>query len=94
MAYDRTPNDRKRRAKLKKATPDWLTPDHKLMISAIYKEASTLSATGVVRWVDHIVPLNGHTMSGLHVPWNLRPMPATTNMSRGDRYDGDDGWCP
>lgn len=93
MAYNRTPNDRQRRTKLKAATPDWLTRVDKDRISAVYSMATTLTKNlGTVYWVDHIVPLNGSNMSGLHVPWNLRPMPAKENMSRGNRYDGDDGW--
>lgn len=33
--------------------------------------------------VDHIVPLHGENVSGLHVPWNLKVIPKTINRAKG-----------
>lgn len=70
-------------AKLR-ATPAWA--DLKA-IQAIYKQAQDLTQrTGTIYHVDHIVPLKSTLVCGLHVPANLRPLPATENTSKGNRW--------
>lgn len=72
-----------RRAKERKATPPWLTQEQREATAKIYAEALELTERLSIRHeVDHIVPLSGKTVSGLHVPWNLRAIPAQENNTR------------
>ena len=78
------------RAARRKATPPWLTKDDLSKIRQVYAEAKRLSAeTGVPYEVDHIVPLAGKVVSGLHVPWNLRAIPRVENNRRPRIYQFD-----
>lgn len=75
----------KRAAKFR-ATPKWLSEEQKQQINHIYHEATELTkATGIKHHVDHILPLNSPVVCGLHVPWNLRPLPAKENAEKGNR---------
>jgi hypothetical protein len=77
---------RRRAAKLDR-TPQWLTKDHHWMIEECYSLSRLRSSiTGVTHHVDHIVPLRGKKVSGLHVPWNLQVIPATDNCSKGNKH--------
>lgn len=76
-----------RRAAIGKRTPKWLDDLDFQLIEAYYWHAEFMSeSTGVVHHVDHIVPLRGKTVSGLHVPWNLEVIPAIDNMKKGNRH--------
>lgn len=74
---------RKRRSK--KATPKWLTKEHKQQIVDTYELMRDCRAvTGEDYHVDHIVPLRGENICGLHVPWNLQVLPAYVNISKSN----------
>ena len=80
--------DARRRARKLNATPDWLTDEHKEQMKAIYREAKKMEKkTGITHHVDHIEPLQGENVSGLHVPWNLQVLTATDNLSKGNRQE-------
>jgi hypothetical protein len=77
----------RRRAAQESATPSWLTAIDKAMIQEMYdvSEARYIQ-TGIKHHVDHIVPINGKGVAGMHVPWNLQVITAHENLSKGWRF--------
>ena len=83
---------RKYQATKLRATPRWLTKDQRKEMAALYVEAATLSAEkGEAYHVDHIIPLQGGTVCGLHVPWNLQVITGKSNLKKGIRYESSIG---
>lgn len=79
-----------KRAKRLQRMPSWLSSEDISKIKSIYKMAHNLSEkTGILHHVDHIVPLQGKHVSGLHVPWNLQVISAFENLSKGNSFDED-----
>jgi len=76
---------RKRQTAQLRRTPSWLTDGHYFEMECIYKYCGALRAIGLMYEVDHIVPLQGKTVSGLHVPWNLQVIPALDNWAKNNR---------
>lgn len=73
-----------------KASPSWLTNEQKSQIDSIYWLARLQQElTDEQYHVDHIVPLRGKTVCGLHVPWNLQVMSAKENMTKGNRLNAN-----
>jgi len=76
-----------RRARMLYAQVRWADRDE---VRSIYRECRRRNqAAGEIRWhVDHIVPIAGKAVSGLHVPGNLRIISAKENLSKGRKLMG------
>ena len=75
------------KASKNKATPNWLTENHKLDIINMYQLAKELySLSGDTYEVDHIVPIRGESVCGLHVPWNLQILPTDLNRKKSNGF--------
>jgi hypothetical protein len=80
-------NTRKRQAALLKRTPSWLTSFDILKMKCFYQVAAMRSVDSGQAWhVDHIVPLQGDSVCGLHVPWNLQIIPASENLRKYNKH--------
>lgn len=77
----------KRNAEKIKRTPSWLTNSDHLRIKCLYQLAAMRrKETGQDWHVDHIIPLRGKLVSGLHVPNNLQVIPASENRQKKNNF--------
>jgi hypothetical protein len=66
------------------AIPAWANQQ---AMKAFYQEAVRLTReTGIRHEVDHIYPLRGKTVSGLHCEANLRVVPGSVNRRKSNKY--------
>lgn len=73
-----------RQEHIKRATPFWVDI---AAIKAIYVEARRLTmTTGVEHHVDHVAPLRGRVVWGLHIPENLRIVTAEENLRKSNKF--------
>ena len=77
----------KRRSAQLKRTPHWLDDDGYWMIEQAYELSALRTKIFGFAWhVDHVLPLQGKYVSGLHVPTNLQVIPATENLRKAHKY--------
>ena len=73
-----------RKQKILKATPKWV---NHTIIESIYAEAQYLSRiTGIPHEVDHIIPIAGKLVCGLHVESNLQILPEKINQLKTNKF--------
>lgn len=81
-------NTRKRQADKLLRTPKWLTEDDMWLMQQAYELAQVRTAMFGFPWhVDHILPLRGRRVSGLHVPTNLQVIPGADNCRKSNHVE-------
>jgi hypothetical protein len=83
--YERNhPRWRDKRAERNRAMPKWA---NRFFISEIYHLAKLRTAvTGIKFHVDHVIPLRGSEVCGLHVENNLTVITAKRNIEKGNKF--------
>lgn len=79
---------RRRQAAKILRTPKWLTKNDIWMMQEIYRLAKLRTKIFGFSWhVDHVLPLQGKLVSGLHTPYNMQVIPAKQNLSKANKVN-------
>jgi hypothetical protein len=73
-----------RKRLMRRATPRWA--DRKAMRRKYTKARRLTMETGIKHAVDHVIPLQGRQVCGLHVPNNLRVITAQANSKKNNLW--------
>jgi hypothetical protein len=77
-----------RKADMLHRTPAWLEEDDFWVMQQAHEIAAQRTKVFGFAWhVDHILPLRGKKVSGLHVPANLQVIPWVENLRKGNRME-------
>lgn len=78
----------KRKIDQMQRTPAWLTEDDLWVLEQAYELAALRTQMlGVAHHVDHIIPLRGRKVSGLHVPTNLQVVTWVENQRKTNKFE-------
>jgi hypothetical protein len=70
----------------KRQTPSWLSKAYIAEMDGIYEFCQVLKCFGEFQ-VDHILPVRGKEISGLHVPWNLQVLTRRENVKKSNTFN-------
>jgi hypothetical protein len=74
----------------KNRIPKWVDKDHMWLIKEAYELAQLRTKQFGYSWhVDHIIPLQGKLVSGLHVIENLQVIPGIDNIKKKNKFEVD-----
>lgn len=77
-----------RKKVVRQRTPQWLTALDRLKTRCMYQLAAMYTRENNEPWhVDHVIPLQGALVSGLHVPNNLQVIRGLDNIKKKNRYE-------
>lgn len=87
LSENKTARAAERHTRVRLATPEWAD---RAAIATVYKWcALATAASGVVHHVDHVIPLKGENVTGLHVSENLRVLVCWENLEKSNLYPLD-----
>lgn len=85
----------RRKASVKRATPIWFSEFDRFVVEEAYHLAVLRKeATGVSWELDHIVPLSGRTVCGLHVAGNFQLLPKPINNWKRHKFNQEQCSAP
>jgi len=86
-------DNNKRRADKLNRTPKWITKDDLWLMKEAHELAVLRTKLFGFDWhVDHIIPLKGKAVSGLHVPNNLQVIEGKLNLMKNNKFEGELFW--